>query len=865
MGEVYKAKDTRLDRIVAIKVLPEHLGKDPERRERFEREARTVSSLNHPHICTLHDIGRHDGIDFIVMEYIEGETLADRLARGALSLEQALRSGIQVADALEKAHRHGVVHRDLKPGNIMLAKSGVKILDFGLAKLQVRGTEVSGVSELPTKKKDLTREGAIVGTLQYMAPEQLEGKEADSRTDIFAFGAVFYEMVTGRKAFSGKSQASLITSIMSSEPPPPTKLDPLSPPSLDGAVMRCLEKEPDARWQSAGDLAWELARITEGGTQAQRPFLTSRRISLWGSAGIVVASMALGVMLGRGPFGLEEAVDRRVARFEIPLEGRLGDDRSVTLSPEGTHLVYAAGQRYPAGGRLYLRAMEQLHASPMPDTEGAQHPFFSPDGQWVGFHAGGALQKTSISGGAPVVLCEAPELSGASWSGDHIYFAERSRGISRVSAAGGTPELLIPLDEPDWAYGPELLPSGASVLFTQVRAGGSWNDAQVVVHVLGTGERKVLIEGGTDARYVSTGHIVYVRDGKLLAVPFDVDRIHVAAGPTSVVEGVLQSAGFMRGGGQFSFARTGLLAYAPGSFAVERMLLWVNRKGETIAPLFDEPIEDPRMIRLSPDRQRLALVAGPRGQADLWVYYLTGRPPILLTREAGNYYPVWSTDGSQIAFGSTRSGQLNLYVIPADGRTQDPIRLTTSENWQTPASWVPGEKAVLFSEEGDIFVLPLDGEAQPKAVVQTTESQERQPILSSDGRWLAYVSDRSGRDEVWIQRYPDGTPVRVSPSGGSEPVWGPGDRELLYRVGNKMMSVTFESGRELRPRAPVELFDEPFMHPGAPSYVVAPDGRFMMIETVAQEPAAFTRIHLVQNWFEELKRLVPTANQALQR
>ena len=514
-GEVYLAEDSRLDRKVALKILPQHLSDRAELRERFEREARAVSSLNHPHICTLYDIGEQDGIHYLVMEHLVGETLEARLAKGPLPLEQTLEYAIQIADALDKAHRQGVVHRDLKPGNIMLVKSGAKLLDFGLAKLQATDTPTN-LSALPTEQANLTAEGTILGTLQYMAPEQLEGKEADSRTDIFAFGAVVYEMATGKKAFEGKSQASLIAAIMQSEPRPMAELQPMTPELLDKVLKKSLEKEPDERWQSASDLMTGLKWVVEGGSQPDVPVpVVSRRRNrerlAWGLVSLFVGVLVTLVVVWNL---IPPPMPRPVSRFamELPPDQRLSYSgrHQVAFSPDGQYLVYVANSQ------LYLRAIDQLESTPIRGTQegGGRSPFFSPDGQWVGFYAADQLKKASISGGAPVILCEAYNPFGVSWGIDgNILLGQGPEGIFRVPAAGGTKELVITMDatKGESGHGPQLLPDGKTVLFTLRSGDGTWNEAQIVVQSLETGERKVLINGGTDARYLPTGHLVYAQ------------------------------------------------------------------------------------------------------------------------------------------------------------------------------------------------------------------------------------------------------------------------------------------------------------------------------------------------------------------
>jgi serine/threonine-protein kinase len=652
MGQVYKAKDTRLDRMVAIKVLLPHIAKDSLARERFEREAKTVSALDHPHICTLFDVGEQEDVAFLVMEFLEGETLADRLKKGALPLEKALLYATQLADGLDAGHRAGVVHRDFKPGNIMLTSQGAKIMDYGLAKLRTSAAR-SGqdLSASPTVEKPLTEKGAILGTLQYMAPEQLEAKNTDARTDIFAFGAVLYEMLTGRRAFEGKSQASLISAIMKDDPPVMSTLQPMLPRALDHVVKTCLAKEPDKRWQSAGDVERQLQWIVESGSDAGVPAAArpkSHTYFAWGLALVLAV-----VVAGFAAWNLRPPAPRPVTRFPLTLppgDQFTGTGRHVVaLSPDGTHLIYVANNQ------LYLRAMDQMQATPIRGTEGGvTSPFFSPDGEWVGFYAGGQLRKVSVSGGAPVTLCEARNPYGASWGGDDtIVFGQRRDGILQVSSAGGTPEVLVPGSSLDGlAHGPQILPDGKSLLFT-IGDGSNWDDAQIVVQSLTTGERRELIEGGIDARYVSTGHLVYALPsspvsfsfrGTLVAVPFDAARLQVTGGPVSLVEGVALAEAAATGAAHFSFSDTGSLVYV-NSFEIERArtLVWVDREGR------EEPLEaEPRPYtypRISPDGTRVALQIRDQEQ-DIWIWDFVRETLTRFTFDAGwDLYSLWTPDG----------------------------------------------------------------------------------------------------------------------------------------------------------------------------------------------------------------------------
>ncbi len=838
MGEVYRARDSRLNRTVAIKVLPTHLADKPELRERFEREARTIASLNHPHICTLHDIGHQDGIDYLVMEYLEGETLAQRLNKGSLPLEQVFQYAIEIADALDKAHRKGVTHRDLKPGNIMLTKTGTKLLDFGLAKLkqEVAPANVQ-LSELPTANDPLTAHGTIVGTVQYMAPEQLEGKEVDARTDIFAFGAVVYEMATGKRAFDGKSQASLIAKILEIDPPPISSLQPMTPLALDRVVKKCLAKEPEKRWQAASDLCDELKWIAEGGSQA-------------------VSAPSL---------------PRPVSRFSVTLPpgqqlAGLVNGPAVALSPDGTHLAYVARQ----GGtqQIYLRAMDNVEAKAIPGTEGAVSPFFSPDGQWLGFFAGNKLKKVYVSGGAALSLGDATIPLGASWgSRGMITFTPIPAGpLQEVSDAGGTRRPVTRLGKGESTHRwPEFLPGGDAVLFSAGSTATNWTNAQVAVQSLGSGERRNLFQGATQPRYAPSGHLIYAQGGNLMAVPFDPQRLTAAGAAVPVVEGVLQST--FSGATQYSVSATGLLVYVSGSLqsAPQSRLVWVSRNGT------EQPLPAPARAylapRLSPDGLRIAVGILDQ-ESQTWLYDLSRETLTRFTFEGNaNLYPAWTPDGKRIAFQSSKEGPLTMFWQLADGGGELE-RLTTSRYLQGPHSWSPDGQLLAFIEVNpitgiDIWVLQLsDRKAQP---FLRTRFNETAPRFSPDGRWLAYVSDESGRFEIYVQPYPGpGGKWQISAEGGGEPVWNRNGQELFYRSGDKMMAVEIATQSGFAAGTPRLLFEGPYEQPPVPTsnYDVSPDGQsFLMLKASEQAQAAPTQINVVLNWFEELKRRVPTGTK----
>jgi len=856
MGVVYRANDERLDRDVAVKVLPQHLAKDPKRRERFEREGRVVSSLNHPNICTLYDIGQHDGIDFIVMEYIEGETLASRLERGALPLERALQIGVQIADGLDKAHRRGIVHRDLKPGNIMLTKDGAKLLDFGLAKLRAPDTFVAE-SALATEDKPLTAEGTLLGTVQYMAPEQLEGKEADARTDVFAFGALLYEMITGSRAFEGTNHASLISAIMSSEPRHLSKLQANSPAALDRTVAKCLAKDPEERWQTARDLVDELHWIDSGAaaetTVVARP--RPRRLAYGALIGALLASAIMWVIRPENP----PTPSPVRLHLSLPDEQMIGPSWNppFVFSPDGSHLVFVS--RQPGASRqLHIRPINGFEARPLPGTEGARDPFFSPDGRWIGYFSRGKLWKLSLAGGAPVTICDVSQLvAGASWGvDDSVVFAVVGSGLMKVPAAGGSPELLTTLQEGEEHWWPQVLPDGKAIVFTADTASGF----RPAIASLETGEHHVLEElgAGRVARYVPSGHIVYAEGGQLLAVPFDPVRLELTGAASSVIDGLHTSP--TSGLAYFAVSNTGTLAFLPGRQAdLERQLVVVDRQG------VGTPIVDERGYfmspRYSPDGTKVAVGRFLNsGKRTAWVFDLLSGARIRLTTRGETGMPIWGPDGDRITFWSDYE-TIQSKVVGADAEDE----LHRSPHPIFPGSWRPGGEDLIFFEfhpetRGDIWVLSGEGEAKPWIA---TEFNEGYPRFSPDGRWLAYVSNESGRYEVYVQDYPGaGEKITVSTDGGFEPEWSPDGRELFYRVGGRVMAVSIETNPVFRSSRPIELFEGPYISGAtisaiATTYDVAPDGEhFLMMEGSEEEGG--NQLHLVLNWFEELKRLAPT-------
>jgi len=881
MGDVYKARDTRLDRAVAIKVLPTHLAGDHHRFQRFEREARAVARLDHPHIGALYDVGEYGGLRFLVMQYLEGETLAARLAKGPLPLDAVLRHAIEIADALAHAHRRGVVHRDLKPANIFLTKAGARLLDFGLAKWREARPGALVTERSGPVPDSLTDEGMIVGTLHYMAPEQVESKETDARADLFAFGAVVYEMVTGIKAFDGDSAAGVMAAILSAVPPPMSTRQPLTPPALDHVITTCLAKDPDERWQAAGDVARELRWIAQSDGQAvsvssDASWMRRRRRGLTlAAAGLFASGLIAGATAWRG---IGERTTKRllpVTRASVPFPDDASFDNGIALSPDGTHVAYAA---HPRGGRyqLYLRALDEFDARPIAGTEGACCPFFSPDGRWLGFSAASRLKKVAISGGVIETICDDPgscrPAYGVTWGEDDtIVLAPSQReGLYRVAASGGTPQILTKPDRGKHEKGhrhPEFLPGGRALIFTILPDDvGSFDEARIGVLSLDTGEIRIVLEGGSNPRFAPTGHLLFARGSTLFAVPFDPRRRVITGQSAPVVDGIRTEldGGLM----DFRIAESGLLAYVPGSMrGSDNRLVWVDRQGHV------EPLMDARRAfanaSLSPDAQRLALtIAGPNDQ--MWLYDFARRTLTQLTFGWDNHTPYWTPDGRRIAFLSDRFGANNFFWLTPDGSGRVE-RLTEGPLRQDGGSWSPDGKSFAYVDmtyvdmrpaatRVDIWLLTVEPERRARPLIQRPGVQNN-PRFSPDGRWLAYVSNETGRAEVYVEPFPGrGERWPISNDGGNFPVWERHGRELYYKNGRKLMAAALETYPTFVAAAPRLLFAgagvEGPVIAGGP-FDVAPDGRFIMIEPGPSEAPA-TAISLVQNWFTELQQRVPT-------
>ena len=859
MGAVYRARDGKLGRDVAIKVLPDEFAQDTERLRRFQREAKVLASLNHPNIASIYGLEQSESTHYLVLELVPGETLAERIARGPIPVDEALEIASKIADALEAAHEQGIVHRDLKPANIMLTPDDkVIVLDFGLAKAFVDETPNADNSMSPTLTRDATRVGVILGTAAYMSPEQAKGKHVDKRTDVWAFGAVLYEMLTGKRAFAGEDVSDTLAYVLTKEPEWES-LPANTTAALRQVLRLCLTKDPKRRVRDVADVRLAIDGAFETTAEVVSQPASSR--PSWAiAAALALAAVAF---TGVAVWNLKPEAPRAVARFELPFPSGVSLSaygvQSVAISRDGTKVVYSATDQ------LYLRAMGQMEATPIRGTDGGRGPFFSPDGDWVGFQAGGKLKKIPIHGGSAVNLCDAQRSFGAQWGADDtIVFAQPNVGILRVSASGGTPELLIPEATREIYYGPQVLPRNNAVLFT-VADGQRWDNARIVVHSLETGEQKVLIEQGRDARYLPSGHLVYVLTETLFAVPFDFDRLEVRGGSIPMVEGVRGAFG-ISGAAHFSVSDTGSLVYVPDFAPENRTLVWVDRGGR------EEPLSaEPRLYtypRISPDGSQLALDVRDR-ENDIWIWHFDRETLTRFTFDPGSeQYPVWTPDGRHVAYSSDHDGPRNVYWKSADG-TGSVEQLTESERATFPYAFSPDGDRLVFRRSGgsaaDVGVFSRDG---PSELLLATEHSEMNAEISPDGNFLAYESDESGRFEIYVRPFPsvDDGRWQVSAGGGTRPLWAPNGRELFYLApqGELMArpvrtepNFTFGNAEMLlQGRIYVRGGDTP-----GRTYDISPDGkRFLMIKNADDDGTSDPKLILVENWNEELKRLVPTGN-----
>ncbi len=883
MGEVYRATDTKLNRDVALKVLPEEFARDADRMARFKREAQVLASLNHPNIAAIYGLEEADGIHCLVLELVEGPTLAERIAAGPLPLKEALEIARQIADALEAAHEKGIIHRDLKPANVKVTHEGtVKVLDFGLAKALEGESAEQDVANSPTLSMAATQAGVILGTAAYMSPEQARGQRADRRADVWSFGVVLFEMLTGQRAFTGETVSDVLAAVLRAELDWDS-LPPQTPPAIRRLLQRCLTKDKRRRLGAISEATFTLdeyladpsASSTESAPAAVVLLPAWQRTLPWAVAGAlgVVATVALWGWLSPPP-----AEPPVVTRFplDFPMVESFGGGccgRMLALSPSGDR--FAFGAQADGVTLLYVRAMDQLDPVALAGTENATTPFFSPDGRWIAFFADGKLKKISLDGGAPLTLCDVgTDPRGGAWGPDDtiVFASAGNSALFRVSAGGGTPK---PVTEIDYTSGetahrwPEFLPSGKAVLFTAFRG----TVISIEVLWLESGQRHLLLENASQPAYASSGHLVYAqmpsqgsggRLGNVLAVSFDAERAEVTGSPVPILENVIAWSG---GGTNFVLSRNGTLAFLEGvgGFGQPNRLVWVDREGKEeflvgTAALYSVP-------RISPDGGRIALTITENFNPDVWVHDLRRGTLARLTFELlSEITPVWSPDGSKLAFSVGDLSRINLTeikLISADGSSPAET-ISSSELYTRISSWSPDGNTLVLTETNptgdDIKTLALEGDGNLSEFL-ATDQQERDAVFSFDGRWVAYVSSETGNNEIYVRPFiGPGGKWQISSGGGTSPVWSRDGRELFYRNGNRMMIARIEPGETFRASRPEVLFEGSYEYSEwGRNYDVSPDGkRFLMTKFMTEQQTAAPTINLVISWLEELRRRVPT-------
>ena len=887
MGEVYRAQHLRLGREVAVKVLPESMADSPDRRSRFEREARVLAALNHPNIATLHGLEEFGNQTFLEMELVPGETLAERIRRSPLPPLEAIPLFKQVAEALEAAHEQGIIHRDLKPANVKITPDGrVKVLDFGLAKaLDLENRPPSSASAHSSTFETRTQEAIVFGTAAYMSPEQVRGRPLDRRTDIWSFGCMLYEALTGRAPFDAETMSDTLAAVLREEPD--WRALPATPVGLARLVRRCLKKDLRERLHDIGDARLELEEALNESAALVLPMPghTPWRISRKQAVAAALAALLVLALFGAAWRLGRDTSPPLQSRFVVPVpsgyELEHGPEPSFVLSPDGTHLVFVASQ--PGGGtQLFLRPLNQFEAAPIPNTTGASAPFFSPDGRWVGFHAHGALHRVSIDGGAPLKIADAPAVWSAAWGADdQIIFAVAvaPNGLRRVSADGGTPEELTLPNAADGELQhalPQVLPMGDRLLFSVLTKEG-WYPA---ILTLDTNEWRVLKRGAaghTPAHYAASGHMIYGQaNGGLVAVPFDAARRELTGSAIPLLERI----DMRRGGSPFAIAAAGTMAHLPARTELpRRALIMVDREGRARSlTATRDPYLHPRLSR---DGSRLAFALESDTGADIWIYDMLRGSRTRLTSGGLNSYPLWSATGTDVTFQAAASpGRLSLFLSPLHGGEPEPLLSDQpssadgalagamagllpgtmphpgSANPHVPMSWSRDGRFLAFDErkpgaQRDIWVLTRGGDPAPFVL---TSFDEWSAAFSPDGQWLAYVSNETGRYEVYVQPYPGpGGKWPISTDGGTEPAWSPDGKELFYRRGEEMMAVPVQTTPEFTAGAARVLFEGPYETVGgARNYDVAPDGRhFVMVRPDAADPPQ--RFHVIAGWYAELR------------
>jgi serine/threonine protein kinase/Tol biopolymer transport system component len=864
MGEVYCARDVRLNREVALKLLPQEFAGDAVRMERLTREAQVLASLNHPRIASIYGLEETNGTQVLAMELVEGPTLADRIMKGPIPLEEVLPIAQQIAEALEYAHDRGIVHRDLKPANVKLTPDGaVKILDFGLAKALEGEVSERDSANSPTLTIASTRAGELIGTAAYMSPEQARGKRVDRRCDVWAFGCVIFELLTGRAAFSGETLSDTLAEVIK-EDPDWALLPAGTPARLTELIRRCLQKDPRRRLQAIGDARIELEDTLaltgisdETLPLTAAPRTTARRMALLGGltgllAGGLLAGAVLFPMLSRPSVTLPVALSISLP----PAQSLINDSQALAISPDGTQVAFAAGK--PGGGsQIWLRRLGEFAVKAVPGTAGGRSPFFSPDGQWLGFFSGHRLEKVALAGGLPQPLCSSTGSGTGTWAPDGIiYFAAEVGPLMRVPAVGGTCEQLTGAEESKGELAlvqPQMLPGGESLLLT-IEKGFSAEESSIALVSVKTRQHRILFSNATSPHYISPGYIIFGRSGTIWGVPFDLKHRQLTGYSAPLIEGVANNESSLYE--QFAVSDNGILVYAPGAEAqAARQVIEADRNGNTRAITTDNrPCED---LSLSPDGRHLALtIEGPMW--NIWTLDLQRNTLTRLTFENDNRDPFWSADGKQVAYASLRNGHWGLYLKAADGSGSEK-EIYSSQNWLFPSSFSPDGKHLAFVQQepttaADIWTLPLEGgQARPFLKTPFTEWF---PQYSPDSRWIAYESNESGRAEIYVQSASGaGGKWQVSTEGGIRPVWPRSSKEIFYLNGDKLMAVPVETSPTFSAATPHELFEKDFFLSGHYYDATADGQHFFFIKSLNQTGGP-TQINTVLNWPSDLKRLM---------